>query len=48
MGILYISIIKDVVNVQEPHRGTRIEVAPMSENLADTMDLAQGSNLAAR
>lgn len=33
------------VNITAPRKGPRIEVAPLSENRVDTVELAQGDDL---
>lgn len=40
-GTVDIGLIKDEANVAVPHRGSRIKVPPLSENLKDTVELAQ-------
>lgn len=42
-----IGLIKDEANVAAPHIGHMINVPPLSENLADKMELDQGADLAA-
>lgn len=43
MGTVDIGITKDEANIETPQRGSRIEMPPLSENLADTVELAQGA-----
>ena len=37
-----IGLIRDEANVAAPRRGPRVELKPLSENLADTVELDQG------
>lgn len=43
-GTLDICLIKDEANVVVSHRGPRIEVPPLRENLANMVELAQGAD----
>lgn len=47
IGTLDIGLIKGEANVAAPHIGHMINVPPLSENLADKMELDQGADLAA-
>lgn len=44
VGTLDMGLIKDEANVVAPCRCRRIEVPPLSENSADTVELAQGAD----
>lgn len=46
-GTMDIGLFKDEGTVAAPHRGPRIEVPSLKENLADTVELDQVANLAA-
>lgn len=39
-----IGLIRDEANVAKPRRGPRVELHPLSENLADTIELEQGAD----
>lgn len=40
-----IGLIKDEANIATPHKGPRIEVPPLSDNMVYTVELAQGETL---
>ena len=44
IGIVDIGLIKDETNVAAPRRGPRVDLQPLSENLADTVEQAQGAD----
>ena len=44
IGFMDISLIRDEVNVAAPRRGPRVDLQPLSENLADTVEQYQGGD----
>ena len=42
-GSVDIRLIRDEANVVSPHQGPRVDLQPLSENLADKVQLAQGA-----
>ena len=46
VGTFDIGLMKDKANTKAPHRCIIIEMHPLSENLADTVELAEGADLA--
>lgn len=43
-GAVHIGIIRDEANDATPKTGPRVDVQPLSENLVDTVEKAQGDN----
>lgn len=44
VGTIDIGLIRDEANAATPRRGSKIEVPPMSENLVEMVELAQGAD----